>query len=131
MVRQGSGGTITGSDPAFCSRIARNTGVSSMRRRASSPSGPISAPSRNGTRHPQLPIAAGPSAVLNAAATAVPVSWPRKMLPVWQLPSRPRRCAGAHSARKEAELPHSPPAEKPCSALASTSSAGAARPMVA
>jgi hypothetical protein len=49
----------------------------------------------------------------------------------WKLDQKPRRAAPAISLRYVALAPYSPPTLSPCSSRASTSSAGAATPIVA
>ena len=50
---------------------------------------------------------------------------PPTTLICWKLPKKPRRSCGAHSTMKAVEPPHSPPAEKPCTARRTTSRIGA------
>lgn len=63
---------------------------------------------------------------------AVPLARPLPSATVTErkLVQNPRRPCGDHSSRKEAATPHSPPAEKPCTSRATSSSTGAMTPIV-
>src|SRR6185295_15644520 len=114
---------------ALSCTAALNGGVSSMLRRMYRPVGPSMLPNKNDKRQPHASRAAGVSQVLSEAEVSEPSKNPHATLACCKLPNRPRRCGGAHSTMKAVELPHSPPAEKPCSKRAATSNAEAPTPI--
>lgn len=117
--------------PRWVSRASRKASVSAMCRRIHSPTGPISSPTRKGTRHPQASSASGESPWVTRAPMPEPANTARHWPNSCQAPYSPRRWAGALSTRKAVALPYSPPVAKPWSIRATTISSGAPRPMAA
>ncbi|MNC29317.1 hypothetical protein D3C75_775610 [compost metagenome] len=97
-----------------------NSSGSSMCLRIHSPTGPISRPSTNGIRQPQLSSAAGVHKWVTKATIAAPENTARHCPTSCHEPYRPLRWAGALSTRKAVALAYSPPVAKPCSMRATT-----------
>ena len=86
---------------------------------------------RNATRHPQADRASGESTTNITEASRDADSVPAPTETCCHMPAEARRPGSAFSTRKAAEVPNSPPAEKPCRLRPMTNKIGAATPMVA